>query len=120
MENVYGKSPLILILGAALAIASIFLGFIFTVAAFTPGKIYRLFVGIPLLLAGFGLIFYLLKPEPKILTVSVRWDPSGKVVVEELKCPYCGAPLPEPEPGEEYLKCTYCGKTVKIVEEPIW
>ncbi|RLE66234.1 MAG: hypothetical protein DRJ38_02170 [Thermoprotei archaeon] len=102
------------------SLALILLGFIFVIAAFSPGKIYRLAIGVPMVTVGGVLIYRLLQPKPKILTVTLKWDPSGKIVAEELKCPYCGAPLPPPQPGMEYLKCPYCGKTIKVLEEPIW
>ena len=114
------KQPLISIITLTSSLVLIFLGFIFIIAAFFPGKIYRIAIGAPMIALGGLLIYRLLKPKPKILTVTVKWDPSGKVIVEELKCPYCGAPLPPPKPGMEYIKCPYCGRTVKILEEPIW
>ncbi len=116
----YETKTLIFAVTLLASLALIFLGFIFIVAAFYPGKTYRLLIGTPMVAVGTALIFRLLKPEPKILTVTLRWDPSGRIITEELKCPYCGAPLPPPEPGSEYVKCPYCGKTAKIVEEPIW
>lgn len=33
-----------------------------------------------------------------------------------LRCTTCGAPLPKPEPGEEWVKCEYCGFLNKIVD----
>ena len=94
------------------------LGGIFVIAsAVSP---YRLLIGIPLMIAGLAIAYKLLKEKPKIIEVRVSWDPSGKLLVEELKCPYCGASLPEPKPGQEFIKCEYCGRTIKLVEEPRW
>ncbi|MCD6457257.1 MAG: hypothetical protein J7K82_00275 [Thermoproteales archaeon] len=120
MIKMWGKSLIIIILALGFASILVLTGLIFTIAAFTPGKTYRLFIGVPLLAAGLGIVIYALKPEPKILTISVKWDPSGKIITEELKCPYCNAPLPPPKPGADIIKCPYCGKTIKITEEPIW
>ncbi len=100
------------------AIVLIGLGALFTIAS--AAKTYRLAIGIPLLLAGIAISAYLLKPKPQIVELKVSWDPSGRIAVEELKCPYCGASLPAPEPAQEYIKCGYCGKTIKLVEEPRW
>ena len=33
-----------------------------------------------------------------------------------LRCTNCGAPLPKPEPGEEWVKCEYCGFLNKVVD----
>ncbi|RLE68041.1 MAG: hypothetical protein DRJ43_06280 [Thermoprotei archaeon] len=105
------------LLGIASA-ALLGLGALFLIASLA--RFERILVGAPLLVCGFILAYRLLKPRPQVLEVKVSWDPSGKLAVEELKCPYCGASLPAPEPGQEYIKCKYCGRTVKLVEEPIW
>ncbi len=34
----------------------------------------------------------------------------------KLRCSNCGAPLPQPKPGEEYVRCEYCGYWNKIVD----
>ena len=52
--------------------------------------------------------------------IIVQWSPSGELEVEELKCPYCGAPITELKPGMDIIKCKYCGKTIKVEEKPIW
>ena len=94
------------------------LGAIFVIAsAVNP---YRLLIGIPLMAGGLAVAYRVLKEKPQIVEVKVSWDPSGKLLVEELKCPYCGASLPEPKPGQEFIKCRYCGRTVRLVEEPRW
>lgn len=36
--------------------------------------------------------------------------------VYKLRCTNCGAPLPEPKPGDSWVKCEYCGYTNKIVD----
>lgn len=36
--------------------------------------------------------------------------------VYKLRCTNCGAPLPEPRPGDSWVKCEYCGYTNKIVD----
>lgn len=36
--------------------------------------------------------------------------------VTALRCTTCGAPLPRPQPGEEWIKCEYCGFLNKIVD----
>ena len=95
----------------------LFLGAVFLIAS--VANPYRLVVGIPLIGVGTLLVVYPLR-RPKILEVRVSWDPSGKLAVQEFKCPYCDAPLPAPKPGQEFIKCPYCGKTIKIVEEPLW
>ncbi len=33
-----------------------------------------------------------------------------------LRCTTCGAPLPKPQPGEEWVKCEYCGFLNKLVD----
>ncbi|MGC9012234.1 hypothetical protein [Thermogladius sp.] len=33
-----------------------------------------------------------------------------------MRCSNCGAPLPQPKPGEEYVRCEYCGYWNKIVD----
>lgn len=103
-------------------IASIllFFGVVFIIASTTPGKIYRLPVGLILTGASIAIFYMLLKPKPKIYKIEVTWQPSGEIAVEALTCPKCGAPLPKPKPGQEYLKCPYCGATIKLVEKPIW
>jgi len=94
------------------------LGALFLIAALARPE--RVLVGAPLLAVGALLAYRLAKPRPQILEVKVSWDPSGRLAVEQLKCPYCGAPLPEPKPGQEYIKCKYCGRVAKLVEEPRW
>jgi len=96
------------------------LGVIFLIASFKPGREYRLGVSATLFIIGTLLSIRLLKSRPKVVKVSVEWSPSGKTVLEEIKCPNCGATLPLPKPGQDYVKCAYCGTVVKIVEEPKW
>ncbi|MEM0342574.1 MAG: hypothetical protein QW387_07575, partial [Desulfurococcus sp.] len=33
-----------------------------------------------------------------------------------LRCTNCGAPLPKPQPGEEWVRCEYCGFLNKVVD----
>ncbi|MEM4592080.1 MAG: hypothetical protein QW196_01615, partial [Sulfolobales archaeon] len=33
-----------------------------------------------------------------------------------LRCTHCGAPLPKPQPGEDWIRCEYCGVHNKIVD----
>jgi len=100
------------------AAGMLFFGAIFLIASVVNP--YRILVGFPLLVGGTVIAYRLLKPRPRVVEVKVSWDPSGRLDVEELKCPYCGASLPEPKPGQEFIKCPYCGRTVKLVEEPKW
>ncbi|OYT30833.1 MAG: hypothetical protein B6U94_05135 [Thermofilum sp. ex4484_79] len=101
-----------------IAIALILLGSIFLIASVV--KPYRLFIGVALFGGGIAIALYAVKSKPKIVELKVSWNPSGKLTTEELKCPYCGASLPLPSPGQEFIKCPYCGRTVKLIEEPKW
>jgi len=103
-----------------LALFLLFLGTVFLIAAFKPGKEYRFGVSIILFVMGMLLIIRLLRSKPKIVEIRVTWSPSGEITLEELRCPKCGASLPLPKPGQDYIKCPYCGTIVKIVEEPKW
>ena len=96
------------------------LGVIFLIAAVR--NISRLFVAVPLIGLGGGIILYNMKPAPKIYKVTVKWEPGGKILAEELKCPRCGAVLPPPDPSKsmDIIKCPYCGATIKLEEQPIW
>ncbi|HDD64477.1 MAG: hypothetical protein B6U94_07300 [Thermofilum sp. ex4484_79] len=109
-------------LSGALGLFLIGLGAIFIIASTVPGKSYRLMIGVALSALSLPLLYFAFKPTPKIVKyeVKVSWDPSGKLAVEELRCPKCGATLPPPKPGDEYVKCQYCGAVIKLVEEPIW
>ena len=97
------------------------LGTIFLIASFKPGREYRLGISTIFYIIAIILSTCLLKTRsPKIMKVSVEWSPSGRIALEKLKCPNCGASLPMPKPGEDYVKCPYCGITIKITEEPKW
>ncbi|HDJ89133.1 MAG TPA: hypothetical protein ENG40_00355 [Thermoprotei archaeon] len=111
----YSKAILILI-----ALILLGLGVIFLIAA--ARNISRLFVAIPLIALGGGIILYSMKPTPQIYKVTVQWEPGGKVLAQELKCPRCGATLPPPDPTKsmDIIKCPYCGATIKLEEQPIW
>ena len=105
----------------ALALASVLLlglGVLFLIASMVRPE--RALVGGPMLAGGLLLAYKLLRPQPQVLEVKVSWDPSGKLAVEELKCPHCGASLPLPEPGKDVVRCRYCGRLVRLVEEPKW
>ncbi|MEM0223028.1 MAG: hypothetical protein QXJ99_01355 [Thermofilum sp.] len=36
--------------------------------------------------------------------------------VQKLRCTNCGAPLPKPQPGDEWIRCEYCGYTNRLVD----
>ncbi len=105
---------------ALFIIASILLllGAIFLIASIVRPE--RIIIGGILFGGGIALAIYASKSKPQIVELKVSWDPSGKLTTEELKCPYCGATLPPPKPGQEYIVCPYCGRTIKLIEEPKW
>lgn len=83
-------------------------------------------VGIVLLIAGFGLIWFASrKPKPETpVNVTYKVDLSGDVNLESMKCKSCGGTLSSENvtmvAGAPVVNCPYCGSTYQLTEEPKW
>jgi DNA-directed RNA polymerase subunit RPC12/RpoP len=112
---------IITILGAFAASILIFFGLIFAMAAAYSNPLTRLIVSAILLIAGFGIIYFLAK---KPTTIVQRLEVSGEMKAVSIKCPNCGASVNANSikilSGVPYATCPYCGHTFEVTEEPKW
>lgn len=99
------------------------IGFIFL--AGSQGQVFRLIIGVVLIIAGI-VIVYLTRVQPRrIETTNVqKIDLSGDVNLEEIRCRSCNAPLSkediEVRSGAIFVSCSHCGSTYQFEEEPKW
>ncbi len=111
-------------IGAAIAIV---LGVLFIMATFSStGTIGWLFVGIILVLIGFGLIWFAAR-KPKAETpinVTYKVDLPGNVEMDTIKCKSCGGVISEKDikmvNGAPVVTCPWCGTTYQLTEQPKW
>ena len=99
------------------------LGLIFLIGF--QGQVFRLIIGIVLLIAA-GAVIYLTRVQPgKSQTTTIqKIDLSGDVSLEEIRCRSCNAPLSKDEievkAGAIFVQCDHCGATYQFEEEPKW
>jgi predicted Zn finger-like uncharacterized protein len=97
-------------------------GVIFLIAS--RYAISRLYVGLGLIIVAIILIYYLKRTTKIEITEKREVDLSGKVTLEQVKCPNCSANVDlktlEIRHGVPSVKCPYCGKVFEVSEEPKW
>jgi len=106
----------------------IILGVLFIIATFSPGsQLSWLFVGIILVLIGFGLIWFAQRQKSAAQAtqnVTVKIDLPGNVSMDTLKCKSCGGTLTmdniQMVAGAPVVNCPYCMTTYQLTEEPKW
>jgi predicted membrane protein len=112
-------------IGAAILL---FFGVLFILATFSPGsQIGWLFIGIILVLIGFGLIWFAQRQKSAAQAaqnVTVKIDLPGNVSMDTLKCKSCGGTLTmdniQMVAGAPVVNCPYCMTTYQLTEEPKW
>ncbi len=118
---------LIVYLAAAVLL---FFGVIFVLGAFSPNtssQIGTLVVGLVLLAACFGLIWFggrLGKKAAEETTIVQKIDLSGDVKLEQMTCRNCGGTLSSENitmlAGAPVVHCPYCGASYQLAEAPKW
>ena len=112
-------------IGAAILL---FFGVLFILATFSAGsQLGWLFIGIILVLIGFGLIWFAQRQksaEAATQNVTVKIDLPGNVSMDTLKCKSCGGTLTmeniQMVAGAPIVNCPYCLTTYQLTEEPKW
>ncbi len=104
------------------AIILLLLGVLFLMAsAYVASRIY---VGLGLTAIAVALIYYLRRPTKMEITEKREVSLSGRVSLEQVKCPNCAANLDiktlEIRHGVPSIECPYCGKVFEVSEEPKW
>ena len=112
------SSKFFIVIATISSIALGFLGVLFLLAS--AMNLNRLMVGIILIMIALVLAIFIFRSTVKPPPITVYWKPSGKVKLEELKCPSCGAPLNVENPSVSRVVCQYCSKAIEITEEPQW
>jgi len=118
---------LIVYLAAAVLL---FFGVIFVLGAFSPNtssQIGTLVVGLVLLAACFGLVWFggrLGKKTAEETTIVQKIDLSGDVKLESMTCRSCGGKLSSDNikmvAGAPVVNCPYCGASYQLAEAPKW
>jgi len=98
----------------------------------STGYMNDIVMGALMLLAGFGILFYVYRLErieaakPTLVsqTFNVKMDGSGKFEDKEMKCRSCGAPITDKDlkviQGGIMATCPYCGAVFAMQEAPKW
>jgi len=98
----------------------------------STGYLNDIVMGALMLLAGFGILFYVYRLEkieaakPTLVsqTFNVKMDGSGKFEDKEMKCRSCGAPITDKDlkviQGGIMATCPYCGAVFAMQEAPKW
>jgi hypothetical protein len=106
----------------------IFLGAVYTYAAFDPqSPDSYLIPGIISLIIGFGIIWFASRPRPAApgdTNVTLNVDLPGNVSLDQMTCKNCGGALSSKDvkmvAGAPVVSCPYCGTTYQLTEEPKW
>lgn len=114
------------IIGIIFAAIVIILGLLFVIATFSPeGKLGWFLVGVILILAGFGTIWFVSRKkdtDPQEVTMNI--DLSGDVDLDTLSCTSCGGQLSPDNinmvAGAPVVECPYCGTSYQLTEDPKW
>lgn len=98
----------------------------------STGYLNDIVMGALMLLAGFGILFYVYRLEkieaakPTLVsqTFNVKMDGSGRFEDKEMKCRSCGAPITDKDlkviQGGIMATCPYCGAVFAMQEAPKW
>ena len=119
MTSLISSSRLLLAITVIASAVLGFLGVLYLLASAVEDPM-RLWKGIILIGIALVLVSFVSKSLVKPPSITVHWSPSGRVKLEELKCPNCNAPLRVENPSVTRVVCQYCGRVVEIVEEPKW
>ena len=110
------------ILGYALAAFLLIIGLLFAWASSVRYTSSRL--GVALLSVASSLIILYLLQRSKPTEIVQRVEVSGPIKPQEIRCPYCSAPLDlelvRVVDGVPTIKCPYCGRSFEVTEEPKW
>ncbi|RLI33320.1 hypothetical protein DRO56_02010 [Candidatus Bathyarchaeota archaeon] len=109
-------------LGYALAVSLLLLGLLFAWASSVQHTASRLGVALLSIASSLAILYLLQRSKP--VEVVQRVEVSGPIKAQEIRCPYCSAPLDlglvKVVGGVPMIKCPYCGRSFEVTEEPKW
>ena len=118
------------IIGYISAAIFIIFGSLFILAAFSPdGSVGYIFVGLILVLIGFGLIWFAGRITSASAgnhegAVTLNIDLPGDINLDTMKCQSCGGVLTAKDinmvAGAPVVTCPFCATNYQITEEPKW